>query len=272
MPKPTLREVMSSSAIRGARTQSKPFVNLNFGLARFSHHSFQDRKERPNMCQTGTRGSQKRNECKMRSNTTTELFRYWNTIRGKRELPRRDELEPGDIRLLLPNLFILERERNGISFRLAGTHVCALFGLELRGRQFGMLWLNAQAAKTQRIAGQVMTHRVPVMLSAKGRTADAREIEVETLLLPLASTEGASDRILGALSPLSRPYWLHATSVEGLDVTGMKVLDPDRTAVFREEPAAESISPRAESLAGEGLLGEFRRVRHLRILEGGRSG
>ncbi|WDZ78043.1 PAS domain-containing protein [Ensifer adhaerens] len=206
----------------------------------------------------------------MRSETTTELFRYWNTIRGKRDLPRRDELEPGDIRALLPNLFILEHDRNGISFRLAGTHVCALFGLELRGRQFGMLWLNAQAAKTQRVAGQVMTHRVPVMLSAKGRTADGREVEVEMLLLPLASTEGASDRILGALSPLSRPYWLHATSVEGLDVTGMKILDPDRTAVFREEPPVEYVSARTESGTGKGLLGESRRVRHLRILEGGR--
>jgi hypothetical protein len=210
---------------------------------------------------------------KMRSNTSTELFRYWNTIRGKRDLPRRDEVEPGDIRTLLPNLFILERDRNaGISFRLAGTHVCALFGLELRGRQFGLLWLNAQAAKAQRMAGQVMTHRVPVMLSARGRTADAREIEVEALLLPLASTEGASDRILGALSPLSRPYWLHATSVEGLDVTGMKILDPDRTAVFREEQATEYVPPRAESHGGEGIFGEFRRVRHLRILEGGRRG
>jgi hypothetical protein len=63
---------------------------------------------------------------------------------------------------------------------------------------------------------------------------------------------------------------LHATSVEGLDVTGMKILDPDRTAVFREEPAVEHVSPRAESRAGEGFLGESRRVGHLRILEGGR--
>ncbi|MEI2300400.1 PAS domain-containing protein [Ensifer sp. MJa1] len=209
----------------------------------------------------------------MRSHTTIELFRYWNTIRGKRDLPRRDELEPSDIRTLLPNLFMLERDRNaGISFRLAGTHVCALFGLELRARQFGMLWLGAQAAKTQRIAGQVMTHRVPVMLSAKGRTADNREIEIETLLLPLASGEGASDRILGALSPLSRPQWLHATSIEALDVTGMKVLDPDRTAVFRDEPAADCTRVPAEFLFDERVSSKFRQVRHLRILEGGRRG
>lgn len=213
------------------------------------------------------------NEREMRSNTTTELFRYWNTIRGKRDLPRRDELEPSDIRMLLPNLFILERDRNGgISFRLAGTHVCALFGQELRGRQFGMLWFGAQAAKTQGIAGQVMMHRVPLVLTAKGRTADAQEVEIEILLLPLASNEGASDRILGALSPLTRPQWLHANWIECLDVTGMKVLDPDRTAVFREEQAAAHVPAPEGSRADERFRGEFRQVRHLRILEGGRDG
>ena len=207
----------------------------------------------------------------MRSNTTTELFRYWNTIRGKRELPRRDELEPADIRTLLPNLFILERDRNaGISFRLAGTQVCALFGQELRGRQFGMLWLGSQAAKTQRITGQVMTHRVPLVLSAKGRTADARDVDIETLLLPLASREGESDRVLGALSPLARPHWLHATSIECLDVTGMKVLDPDRTAVFRDEDAQQHNGTFAKSPAAGPFSNEFRQFGHLRILEGGR--
>lgn len=207
----------------------------------------------------------------MRSNTTTELFRYWNTIRGKRELPRRDELEPSDIRMLLPNLFILERDRNaGISFRLAGTQVCALFGQELRGRQFGMLWLGSQAAKTHRITDQVMTHRVPLVLSAKGRAADAREVDIETLLLPLASSEGESDRVLGALSPLSRPYWLHATAIECLDATGMKVLDPDRTAVFREEEAQQPSGTVAKSPAVGAFSSEFRQFGHLRILEGGR--
>jgi hypothetical protein len=207
----------------------------------------------------------------MRSNTTTELFRYWNTIRGKRELPRRDELEPSDIKTLLPNLFILERDRNaGISFRLAGTQVCALFGQELRGRQFGMLWLGRQAAKTQRITGQVMTHRVPLVLSAKGRTADAREVDIETLLLPLASSKGESDRVLGALSPLSRPYWLHATSIECLDATGMKVLDPDRTAVFRDEETERQSDAFAKSPAAGAFSREFRQFGHLRILEGGR--
>ncbi|WP_312361703.1 PAS domain-containing protein [Ensifer sp.] len=197
----------------------------------------------------------------MRSNTSMQLFQYWNFIRGERELPCRSEIEPSALRTLLPELFILERDHfGGIKFRLAGTHVCALFDCDLRGEQFATLWFGTQAGRLLQIGRQVMTQHVPVMLSATGRTEDGRDIETELLMLPLASSEGRSDRILGALAPLSRPYWLHATAVSGLDVTGLRVLDPDRTAVFLNEPVMdETISP------------EIRRVQHLRVFEGGRD-
>lgn len=198
----------------------------------------------------------------MRSKTSTQLFQYWNLIRGDRERPRRDEIEPSAIRMLLPDLFILERDRfGGMKFRLAGTHVCALFGHELRGQQFGTLWFGTQAGRTLQVSRQVMARHVPVMLSATARTEDRRELETEALLLPLASNDGHSDRILGSLSPLSRPYWLHATPVSGLDVTGLRVLDPDRTAALLKEPGLdETFSP------------GIRRVQHLRVFEGGRDG
>lgn len=197
----------------------------------------------------------------MRSNTSMQLFQYWNFIRGDRELPCRGEIEPSAIRTLLPELFILERDRfGGMKFRLAGTHVCALFDHDLRGEQFSMLWFGSQAGRLLQIGRQVMTQHVPVMLSAKARTEDGRELETEALLLPLASSAGRSDRILGSLSPLSRPYWLHATAVCGLDVTGLRVLDPDRTAAFVKEPAVE-----------EAFSPEIRRVQHLRVFEGGRD-
>ncbi|OCP17236.1 hypothetical protein BC360_13330 [Ensifer sp. LC163] len=197
----------------------------------------------------------------MRSKTSTQLFQYWNLIRGDRERPRRDEIEPSAIRTLLPDLFILERDRfGGMKFRLAGTHVCALFGHELRAQQFGTLWFGSQAGRTLQVSRQVMARHVPVMLSATARTEDRRELATEALLLPLASNDGHSDRILGSLSPLSRPYWLHATPVNGLDVTGLRVLDPDRTAALLNGPAQdETFSP------------GIRRVQHLRVFEGGRD-
>ncbi|MQW87294.1 PAS domain-containing protein [Sinorhizobium saheli] len=173
----------------------------------------------------------------MRSRTTTELFQYWNATRGDRDLPRRDEIQPADIRTLLPELFILQRQADGtIRFRLAGTHVCALFGQELRDQLFSALWVAGEAGLAARIADHVMARRTPMLLSALGTTGDGDRLDIELLLAPLASPDGKGDRVLGALSPLSRPPWLHMTPLAHLvaqDLRQLEVGKPGPAPLFR---------------------------------------
>lgn len=199
---------------------------------------------------------------KMRSRTTMELFQYWNEVRGGRDLPRRDEIQPADIRSLLPNVFILQAQADGgIHFRLAGTHICGLFGDELRHRQFSALWLGGQQEEAARIAGQVVKRCMPMLLAASGATATGDRLDVEILLTPLASPDGTGDRILGALSPLSRPIWLHMKPLQHL------VLESRCAAL-----------PASECSTTAGLTGSridacdrpFRMAQHLRVFEGGR--
>ncbi|WP_331374115.1 PAS domain-containing protein [Sinorhizobium chiapasense] len=202
----------------------------------------------------------------MRNKTTIELFRYWNTLRGERDLPRRDEIEPQDICALLPSLFILERQPSGdIRFRLAGTHVCALFGRELRGQPFAALWPAGEANEAVRIADQVMTQRSLAALSACGLTAGGERLETELLLTPLGSPQGGSDRILGSLAPLSRPSWLHMTPIECLVAQGLQILDSGRggRSDVAEAAHAAGATTRREEIG--------RKVQHLRIFEGGRE-
>ncbi|MCA1406784.1 PAS domain-containing protein [Ensifer sp. IC3342] len=202
----------------------------------------------------------------MRSKTTIELFRYWNTLRGERDLPRRDEIEPQAICALLPSLFILERQPSGdIRFRLAGTHVCALFGRELRGQPFGTLWPASEAGEAVRIADQVMTQPSLAALSACGLTAGGERLETELLLTPLGSPQGDSDRILGSLAPLSRPSWLHMTPLERLVSQGLQILGSGRggrSDMAEASPAIDAKRHREE-------IG--RKIQHLRIFEGGRE-
>ncbi|WEX87321.1 PAS domain-containing protein [Sinorhizobium garamanticum] len=202
----------------------------------------------------------------MRSKTTTELFQYWNALRGERDLPRRDEIEPQEICALLPSLFILEQQPSGdIRFRLAGTHVCALFGRELRGQPFGALWSAGEAGEAIRIADQVMTQRSLAALSACGLTAGGDRLETELLLTPLGSPQGDSDRILGSLAPLSRPSWLHMTPVECLVAQGLQILGSGRGG--RSDMAEASHAVDAKTHREE--IG--RKIQHLRIFEGGRE-
>src|SRR5690606_38903850 len=89
----------------------------------------------------------------MRHEGTTDLFRYWNRLRDGRPAPKRTEIEPADIKTLLADTFILEKDVRGEAvFRLAGTRLCAIFGRELKGFAFTSLW----AQKDERVAARLI--------------------------------------------------------------------------------------------------------------------
>lgn len=204
----------------------------------------------------------------MRSRTTIELFQYWNAIRGGRDLPRRDEIAPADIRSLLPDLFILQKQADGtIRYRLAGTRVCTLFGCELRGQRFSVLWRDTETAEVTTIAERVMTHCAPMLISARGETAAGDVLELEVLLAPLASADGDNDRVLGALSPLSGPPWLHTTPIGRLATSGLSALDPRRNAELDE---ARTRSGATSVGVVDGRNRRANQILHLRVFDGGR--
>ena len=77
----------------------------------------------------------------MRHATSRELYAYWDRIRGAELAPRRSDVEPGDIRRVLPDTFILEVVgREDYLVRLAGTRMCSLYGREIKGTGFLDLW------------------------------------------------------------------------------------------------------------------------------------
>ena len=62
-------------------------------------------------------------------------------LRNGRPAPKRTEIEPADIKRLLADTFILEKDTRGEAmFRLAGTRLCAIYGRELKGFSFPSLW------------------------------------------------------------------------------------------------------------------------------------
>ncbi len=109
----------------------------------------------------------------MKHASIRELFDYWNARRGRRSAPERAEIEPGAIRRVLADTFILSFEPNaGHPFRIAGTRVCALFNRELKGEAFLDLWSIASRADVRDLAAIVADESVGVVASATGRRAD----------------------------------------------------------------------------------------------------
>ena len=73
----------------------------------------------------------------MKHASIRELFEYWNERRGRRRRPTERDIEPGAIRRVLADTFILAFDAAaGHPFRIAGTRVCAAFGRELKSEAF----------------------------------------------------------------------------------------------------------------------------------------
>src|SRR6202049_2814076 len=77
----------------------------------------------------------------MKHPSSREFFAYWNEKRGGARAPDRSEIEPGAVRELLGDIFVLSYDAtSGYPFRVAGTRVCALAGCDLKDRSFSALF------------------------------------------------------------------------------------------------------------------------------------
>ncbi|MCX8997732.1 PAS domain-containing protein [Rhizobiaceae bacterium BDR2-2] len=131
-----------------------------------------------------------------------EIYAYWDKLRGDAGAPVRNLIEPAALRSVLPDIFMLQMAEDGdLTFRLAGTRMCARFGRELRGCPFEMLWANGRRCNAVEIAQAAVLYENPVLMNLVGFFEDDETRRFDMLLLPLRSPEGRCDRLLGALLP-----------------------------------------------------------------------
>src|SRR5258708_26183154 len=163
----------------------------------------------------------------MKHSSIRELFDYWNTRRGTRPAPERGEIEPGAIRRVLADTFMLTFDpRSGHPFRIAGTRVCAAFGRELKAVAFTEIWAAASQNSIRDVLATVATESVGVVAGASGRSCEGAALGLEFLVLPLAHRGGASARILGALVPTGGPVWLGGERLGPLALGTMRSAGP----------------------------------------------
>lgn len=137
----------------------------------------------------------------MKTKASSEIFSYWNDLRGSRTAPARTDINPSAIRHLLPDLFVLTKtDDDAPSFRLTGTRLYHLFHRDLREAAFSTLWQEDAALYACRIAQGVMQHERPVIFEAWSESPGGNAAQAfEILLLPLAAQPHFPPRLLGAL-------------------------------------------------------------------------
>jgi hypothetical protein len=189
----------------------------------------------------------------MKHPASRELFAYWEERRGKRSAPERADIEPGAIRKVLSDAFILALDGGaGHPFRLAGTRVCALFGRELKGEPFIGLWAGASQPIVSNLLAILNDERVGTVAGVTAQSADGEPIDLELMLLPLSASRPSLARTIGILAPLKTQQWLGSSPLGALTLGSRR-----------------HIGASAETR----LLPRFMapRRRHLVVYEGGRS-
>lgn len=211
----------------------------------------------------------------MKTGGSIQLFQYWNRLRDGRTAPRRTDIEPADIKSLLADTFILEKDARGEAvFRLAGTRLCATFGRELKGFSFPSLWMPKDQQMVSRLAHSAFLAKSVVVIAFDGLSRNRRINGFELLLLPL---DGGRDnpRSLGAVTAVQKPFWLGADPILECHIGSLRVIDPDREPMFlKNRPAVPvpSLAPSEAALRGGGDADDNgRRIRHLVVFEGGRD-
>lgn len=135
------------------------------------------------------------------------LERYWRRMPAAEGVPLRRDLDPAELRDILPSLFMLDvlpgeqgRDRR-YRFRLVGTGVCELTGRDMTGRDMDESSYGASYGFVRKLFDAVVERRAPVLFhgSAKWRRASAWK-GLAVILLPLSLTGREVDIILGAVN------------------------------------------------------------------------
>lgn len=180
----------------------------------------------------------------MKLAATQQLFAYWNALRGARSAPERNDVDPGAIRGILADTFILEFDpRRDYPMRVVGTRTNALFLHELRGAPFVGLWRESDRPEARAILASVADEAQPFLVGAIGAPVGFAPVDLEILLLPLRHHGDTHARILGCCAPAAAPQWLGLAGVEPLALLTLRAIAAEEGPTGATPGAGEFARP-----------------------------
>ena len=179
---------------------------------------------------------------------------YWDALSHGAMLPSRSDIDPRGLQSALEYAFILERIAPRVArFRIAGSHLNNLMGMEVGGMPATALFLPEARAEIADIIDQTCTEPKIVTLKLRCPSrAGQPAIEARMLLAPVLDDRGEVTRILGCLQSQGRigqqPRRFlvldNATRRIGVSPTQMRPSEP--VAGFGEAGADYSAAARPE--------------------------
>lgn len=188
------------------------------------------------------------------------LFTYWDRLRAGRPAPDRSEIDPRDIAPILGSTFILEGDRSGsLSYRLAGSRICAIFGREMKGAGFLDAFTDTGRSAAIRALRDALSANAGLSMSLTGTSTAGRSMALDATVLPLVHRGRIGARMIGCMAAPDTPYWVGRDGIETIAVESVRLLWPNWSAADVIAPEA-TIQPGLRSFAGRPAL---------RVIQGG---
>ena len=145
----------------------------------------------------------------MKHPSTNAYFAYWDGKRAGERAPDRSAIEPGDIRDLLGDIFVLSYDSHaGFPFRVAGTRVCALFGRDLKDNSFLSLFSGESRREMEDIATIVAEETLGALAGLSAHAPSGGTVHLELLLLPFHARAHMPVSMTGLLAPFESHFGL----------------------------------------------------------------
>ena len=195
----------------------------------------------------------------------SQVESYWEALRGSRLVPKRSEIDPRGIEHALEYTFVLERIAIGMArFRIAGSHLCNIMGMEVRGMPLSSFIMPSGRETLASVLEDVFQRPSACdldMVAEVGRQKPA--MEARMVLMPLRSDLGDVSRVLGCfvakgeLGTQPRRFEIVTTKLRCLSADKIEQYVPQHCEIdvqptgFREKPTGfghESVSTKAPHL------------------------
>jgi hypothetical protein len=136
-----------------------------------------------------------------------EAIAYWQMKRGSRLAPKRDDINPREIKAILPHFQVLELVDGGPAYRprLMGTAIVEAMKEDITGRLFDEKSTAPAAQRALRAVRWILENKKPLRTFAP-RTAIAGQdyLSHESVFLPLSSDGKTIDMlaVVGVFAPV----------------------------------------------------------------------
>jgi hypothetical protein len=138
----------------------------------------------------------------MKHPSSRQFFAYWDAKRGHARAPERSEIEPGAVRELLGDIFVLSYDNDaGFPFRVAGTRVSALLGRDVKDTSFSALFAEDSRREIEDVVTYVAEEMLAAIAGITATSEDGRTAHLELLLLPFSNRAHAPVSMTGLLAP-----------------------------------------------------------------------